>query len=458
MAFLSGFWSRWSGAGKSKALLAPQLTPAKPSRDRRSSGPARASSEFRFPASEKLLNSGGDERLFGIIRAFAPSQPAQSYAQFAGRSALLQQVIGAIEEHRNHLVIFGGRGTGKTSLALALLSLAEQAGYHCAYVSCTHDSTVASIFRTSLAGLSIRYDQHFDPRESEIDPSLGFDSLIPEGDIQPQQLVDVLSRIRGTRLILVIDEFDRNENGSLSRDLTEVMKVVSDRDIPVQVVIVGVGDVVDQLVGEHSSIARVLYAVRMSPMSDGEIQDTLALASKMASIELSQEVTKAIIEMSHGRPYTARLIGLKAAKVALLRGSRSVTLDDLGVGANELLGYFNLAGLSSAQQIIEASPSHIALVSAMLRCKRDASDCFTAMDVCDALLRDAPTPEALKEVEQALARLSVEDGGFLRAAPHAGGVRYRFSDPRIELCMSIVCARWTGRRSAAEAVEAKAEA
>lgn len=455
MAFLSGLWSRWSGSGKLQALPSPQSIPAKPSREHRLSSLTLASSEFRFPASEKLLNSSGDEKLFGIIRAFSPSQPAQNYAQFAGRSALLQQVIGAIEEHRNHLVVFGGRGTGKTSLALAVLSLAERAGYHCAYVSCTHDSTVASIFRTTLAGLSIRYDHYFDPRNTELDPTNGFDSLVPEGDVQPQQLVDVLSRIRGTRLILVIDEFDRNESSLLSRDLTEVMKVVSDRDIPVQVVIVGVGDVVDQLVGEHSSIARVLYAVRMSPMSDAEIRDTLELASAMALIDLGTEVTEAIIKMSYGRPYTARLIGLKAAKVALLRGSRSVTLEDLSVGTNELLSYFNLAGLSLAHQMIETNPINIALVSAMLRCKRDASDCFTAIDVCDPLLPGLPSPEVLKEVEEALARLSTTNGGFLRAVEDAGGVRYRFTDPRIELCMSIVCARGDVRKAESEELGAK---
>lgn len=276
---------------------------------------------FRFLASDNMLGDVGSEKLLRAIKSFAPSQPTQSIAQFAGRANILTQVITAIEEHRNHLVLFGGRGTGKTSLALAMSSVARRVGYHCSYVSCTRESTIDSIFRSALSELPIRYDHQFDPRNDEVDPSLSFESLAPQGEMTPQILADVLARIRSTRLLIVIDEFDRNENPTLTRDLTEIMKVLSDRAIPVQIVIVGVGDVVDNLVGEHSSIARVLYVVRLTSMSDQQIQDTLALASRHAGVEMRPEVTDAIVSISYGRPYIARLVGLKAAKMSLLRGS-----------------------------------------------------------------------------------------------------------------------------------------
>lgn len=395
---------------------------------------------FRFPASENLISDIGNEKLLRVIKAFAPSQPTQSVAQFAGRLETLSNVVVAIEEHRNHLVLFGGRGTGKTSLALALSSVAKRVGYQCAYISCTRESTAESVFRSALAELSIRFDQYFDPRAEDVDPSLTFEALCPEGHLTPQMLTDILSRIRGTRLLVVIDEFDRNENPTLTRDLTEIMKVVSDRAIPVQIVIVGVGDVVDNLVGEHSSIARVLYVVRLSNMSSEQIRDTLAVASKLAGISMQPSVVNAIIGVAYGRPYVARLVGLKAAKFAVLRGSDVVEMQDFESGADELLTYLASAGFSLASQLLQQADINIHLLMAILSCKRDASDRFGVGDVVAALPPSVQGRHQPEAVQRALDIISAPQFGLLHLVS-TGPNLYQFNDPRAELSMSIVCSR-----------------
>lgn len=390
-----------------------------------------------------MLGNIGSERLLRVIKSFAPSQPTQSVVQFAGRADVLSQVISAVEEHRNHLVIFGGRGTGKTSLVLTMSSMARHVGYHCSYVSCSRESTIVSIIRSALSDLSIRYDQHFDPRNEALDPTACFDSLVPDGNVSPQELVDILARIKGTRLLVVIDEFDRNENPSLTRDLTEVMKVVSDRDISVQIVIVGVGEVVDHLVGEHTSIARVLYVVRLSSMSDQQIRETLAVASHYAGVELEPDVVAAIVGVAHGRPYIARLAGLKAAKMALLRNSLTVNMLDFAKGTDELLGYLESAGFGPAAHLIAASPRHLSLFMAMLQCRRDASDCFTASDVLSALEVPSHVSQAHANVAQSVNAMLTSASGLLNKVDGGSEPQYRFSDPRAELCISILC--WRAR-------------
>lgn len=423
-------------------------------RRRASAGtPIDPEASFRFPAAENMVGDTGSEHLLRIIKAFAPSQPTQGIAQFAGRTPLLSQVITAIEEHRNHLVIFGGRGTGKTSLAMALSSVARRVGYHCAYVSCSRESTVTSIFRSAMTDLPIRYDQYFDPRDDKIDPALSFEALIPEGNLPPQALADILARIRGTRLLVVIDEFDRNENPTLTRDLTEIMKVVSDRDIPVQIVVVGVGDVVDNLVGEHTSIARVLYVVRLTPMSDDEIRDTLTLAGQLAGIQMAPDVISSIIAISHGRPYIARLVGLKAAKMALLRSSSVIQKEDFDAGTDELLGYLDSAGFGQPGRMIGITAMNQALFAAMLKCKRDSNDRFTLQDVCAALPWQSAANDLAGTVQRALDIIASPQYGLLNV--YAGDkTYYQFVDPRAELCISILCGRAvsndTGAPAAAE--------
>ncbi len=395
---------------------------------------------FRFPASENMIGDQQSEQLLRVIKSFAPSQPTQNAAQFAGRGDILANVIAAIEEHRNHLVIFGGRGAGKTSLALAVCSIAQQVGYHTAYVSCSRESTLGSIFGSALSELSVRFDQNFDPRTEEADANLRFDALVPEGPLPPQALADVLSRIRGTRLLIVIDEFDRNEHPTLTRDLTEIMKVISDRAIPVQIVIVGVGDVVDNLVGEHTSIARVLYVVRLSNMSDNEIRDTLSVASRFAGVSMAPDVTESIVSISYGRPYIARLVGLKAAKMSLLRRSAVVEMQDFQDGTGELLGYLSSAGFGQVSQLIAGSPQHVPFFVAMLSCRRDSADRFSVANVLAALADRGSIYDTVEVVQRALDVISSPQFGLLNVN-REGTTTYQFVDPRAELCVSILCSR-----------------
>lgn len=409
---------------------------------------------FRFPATETMMGDAGSERLLRVIKSFSPSQPTRDISQFAGRGEILSQVIAAIEEHRNHLVLFGGRGSGKTSLTLALLSVARQAGYHCAYLSCSRESTVESIFRSALADLSIRHDHQFDPRNEAADASLSFNSLVPSGNLTPQALADVLARIRGTRLLVALDEFDRNENPTLTRDVTEIMKALSDRDIPVQIVIVGVGEVVDNLVGEHASIARVLYVVRLGSMSDEQIRDVLRVASHFAEVQISPDVVETIVNIAHGRPHIARLAGLKAAKMALTRNSTRVDMQDFDAGCDELMGYLDTAGFGAARRLIGESSPDMPLFRAMLQCRRDPSDRFTADDLLEAL-PPSHAGKSRQEVERALNVIASSDFGLLEVSE--GPIRlYHFVDPRAELCVSMICGRaatpptaWTGSETGA---------
>jgi RecA/RadA recombinase len=402
-------------------------------------------SRFRFPAAENMIGDMGDQQLLKVIKSFSPSQPTQSISQFAGRSELLANLIVAIEEHRNHLVVFGGRGTGKTSLALALSAVAQGAGYHCAYISCTHDSSIDSIFRSALSELSVRFDQMFDPRAENADPTLTFDLMLPSGEVSPQLLADLLARIRGTRLLIVLDEYDRNENPSLNRDMTEVMKVLSDRALPVQLVIVGVGEVLDNLVGEHASIARVLYSVRLNVMNDAQIAETLNVASSHGGVRLLPEVSAAIVQLSYGRPYIARLVGLKAAKMALLRGSSEVSIADFNAGTDELLGYVTAAGFGQAARLVSSGATNLQLFVAMLSCRRDSSDRFMVGDVVHALNPRVQTAENAAAVQRAIEAVSSADLGLLTSTRSQDETLYQFIDPRAELCLSILCHRALSR-------------
>lgn len=408
----------------------------------RSNRPPEETVGFHFGASDRIVGIGNDERLHRAVKAFAPSQPVLDVAEFAGRHTLLQQLVTAVEEHRNHLVIFGGRGTGKTSIAMALLSVARRAGYTCAYTSCGRDNSLHAIFASALANLSIRYDERFDPRDEDASASATFADLLHD-QISVQELIDVLARIRGTRLLVVIDEFDRNENPTLTRDMTETMKVLSDRAINCQVVIVGVGNVSDTLVGEHASVARALFPARITAMGTDEIRDTIHVAARNAGVEFAPDVVDTMTTLASGRPFTARLIGLKAAKIALLRDSRHVVAADLDIGVSELLTYLVSAGFGEIERLARSSSLSLVVFSAILSCHRDAFDRFSPADVAEALTSFAPQRDMTAPISNLLGLMASPEFGVLLAEPGDGTTLYRFSDPRAEILVSLTC--WRAR-------------
>jgi hypothetical protein len=58
--------------------------------------------------------------------------------------------------------------------------------------------------------------------------------------------------------IVILDEFDRLDDEDIERKMADTIKTLSDNSIEVTLIIVGVADSVDQLIGEHQSIDRAI--------------------------------------------------------------------------------------------------------------------------------------------------------------------------------------------------------
>src|SRR5436305_942507 len=74
---------------------------------------------FRTTAGDHLDQDQRD--VFGRKRvrlrnAFTPSQPVVDPEMFAGRKGVLQNLIRSVEDERLHIIVYGDRGVGKTSL------------------------------------------------------------------------------------------------------------------------------------------------------------------------------------------------------------------------------------------------------------------------------------------------------------------------------------------------------
>ena len=93
--------------------------------------------------------------------------------------------INAIEQQRVHVVIYGERGIGKTSLAHVFADTAREARYLVLYGSCGTDGRFDDIFRTFASKIPMLYHRSVLPTTVEVEAGTFFDSLLPEGTFGP---------------------------------------------------------------------------------------------------------------------------------------------------------------------------------------------------------------------------------------------------------------------------------
>ncbi len=256
-------------------------------------------------------------RRLALRDALAASQPVVSRESFAGRHDPMGRLINAIEEQRVHVVIYGERGIGKTSLSHVFAETAREARYHVIYASCGMAANFPDMFRSILTRIPRIYHNSVLPNSAEAEAGDNFDVMLPEGEFGARQLADVLTGVVGTRVLIILDEYDRVIDVNFRREVAELIKNLSDRAARVQLIITGVALNLDELIGYAPSIRRNITGLPMTAMSRAEIRELLRMGERAADIVFNDDAVSTIAQMSGGSPYLVRLLGHQAGLLAL---------------------------------------------------------------------------------------------------------------------------------------------
>src|SRR3546814_19558668 len=76
---------------------------------------------------------------------------------------------------------------------------------------------------------------------------ISFDSRLPNGPVSAREASDLLTGVTGTRLLIILDEYDRVEDSGFRRQTAELIKNLSDRMAGVHVLIAGGAEDLDGL-------------------------------------------------------------------------------------------------------------------------------------------------------------------------------------------------------------------
>ncbi|HWM81754.1 MAG TPA: ATP-binding protein [Pseudolabrys sp.] len=391
---------------------------------------------FRLPVTPGIGGPPSSEALLRIVDTFAPSQPVLDPLNFTGRTRQLEQLICAIEEHRNHVLVYGPRGCGKTSLALTLLAKAQQASYTTIYLTCSSSSTFQSIFRSALRHIPRRYDLTADSLSDVMNTN--FSDLLPAEGVTPQLVGELFSRISGTRVIIAIDEFELRSGLGIAAEVVELMKNISDHGAPAHLILIGAGTSWDDLLGHQDSIPRSLFRLKLEHMSDDELAAVITRLSKTADLDLTREALDELVVIAQGKLFAAKLIALRAAKSAALRKAEVIDMSDFDESVDDLCQHFNSRGFADVHNTLKNSASLQVIFQTIVRTIREVGDYFTVEQVlarCDA--EAGSQRAAVQQVELVLKALT-ETRSVLVQSERNGTQVYHFADPSIELAIAIL--------------------
>ena len=267
-----------------------------------------------------------------LARAYPLSQPISELRQFAGRRDLLETVIRSIEDRRMHVVLYGDRGIGKTSLLNIVSLLAHEARYLVRYSSCSATSDFDSTFRAIAHDIPLLYHDKTDPTSARVELGETLADLLGAQKLTPASLSEMLEGVSGTRLLIILDEFDRVESAHFRREIAELIKNLSDRGSRVQLLIGGVAENLKELIRHIPSIRRNLLGIPVTKMDDAEIREIVGNGQAVSGLVLTPDGAERLIEAANGSPYLANLIAHQASSTAIDRNAPQVEARDVIAG------------------------------------------------------------------------------------------------------------------------------
>ncbi len=307
---------------------------------------------------------------------FTPTRPKVGEQRLAGRSGELRKILSALLEERAHVVLYSERGRGKTSLSNSVIAGLRQHEVAVARYTCDAASSYEDIIRGLLRDL---------PASMLLVPpvtpgSPGCSSALPEGAVQPFDVVSIPARVTCPFLVCVVDEFDRLRNAVVRTQFADTIKQMSDRAVPMLFMLVGVSDSLDQMLGEHQSIQRNLVALPLPLLTDEQVGELVTSGATEAGLEFAPGLAADIASLSRGMPYMAQLLALRVAQATAYRMSTRATEADLHSAAARLVDEVE-PRVATLYKVLTSHGSDMAAVDALHLVATAEQDGFGRLEV-----------------------------------------------------------------------------
>lgn len=382
------------------------------------------------------------EHYIRLAEVFLPHTPIDQKSLFAGRIEQITAIADAVNQKGRHVILFGERGVGKTSLAKVFHdfltpSALGDGNFIAPYVTCDTSVDYSSIWHRVFRQIEIAENRPRMGFVSAVDSSVTrLDSKLPD-PCRPADIVDILQFLASTTpiVIVTIDEFDRIKSKGVTTLFADTIKALSDSAINVTLILVGVADNVNELIQEHASAERACVQIRMPRMSQEELEQIINNGLRGVDMTASQQAISYIVQLSQGLPHYTHLLGLHSARVALNEDKTEVTTDHVLKATRRALDGVQESIKSAYHQATISSKKTI-YPQVLLACalaKVDERGTFAAVDIREPMGKIMKKPYDIPGYSKNLHDLCQPSRGpILQQIGVAKRYRFRFVNPLMQ--------------------------
>ena len=375
---------------------------------------------------------------------FRPRTPITTRDLFAGRWEQIKTLADAVIQPGLHVVIYGERGVGKTSLSNIIRptikafddNRVNKVSYERIVVKATanSDDTFSSLWHKLFQDITWKDNRPLFGVAPGTKPPMSLRQAFSLGDnLTVDDVRKVVSQIPGS--VYIIDEFDRSAHRT-SKNFTDLIKALSDFGVECTVVLVGVAETIDGLMADHASVSRSLVQVLLPRMRPEELREILSKAEQSLSIKFSDEAASLIVNISQGLPHYTHLLGLHSVRISADQLSNSIEQDAVFDALKEAVKQAQQTVTEKHTKAIRSAHKDALYRHVLLACalaathSRDALGYFNPGSVVSPLTEILERPVQIAAFGHHLTEFcSAKRGEVLERTGQKRNYRFRFRDP-----------------------------
>ena len=364
------------------------------------------------------------------ISALFDGAPIDEEDLFAGRATEVRRILEAVLSRSKHVVLFGERGVGKTSLSnifwkrfnktlRSFVVARVQAGPHDKFSSLW----TRALEELNAAGVAAG-------KADYVNFEFNYET------ITPSQVRRELQKCGANSLpIIIIDEYNEVQDSEAKRLTANLIKEFYDFSITTTVIIVGVAENISELIEDHASIGRAIVQIPLNRMSSSELREIIQKRISRTVMKFSAEAIGTIVSLSRGLPYFTQTLSKHAALHAITDRRADISNDDVEASMEKFIEDAE-KGFQESYRVATRSNQENFFEQSLLACalaKTDDEGFFTANDVVEPYSAILKEKKRIAHFEKHLRRFSSEEGGNILIK--RGGDRqqtFRFSDPMMQ--------------------------
>lgn len=295
----------------------PDLMSIAPAADASEPAPSRALMAAAISKARRLRGSLIED-VDAVCRSFDASQPVEQPGDLRGRADDLAALRAGMMFRRNHGIVAGRRGSGKTSLVRSFGQQADRDGVIVLYAAWDSGTSFGELMREYLRQIPA---SALDPEQAETFAER-VNALGP--DSTPSTVTNLCALITSGNVIIVCDEFDRVTDMTVQANIAAMMKHVSDARLPIRFLLAGDFTAFDTVFRSHSSLSRHVTLVLARPLSIAAMRELLNDCAARCGVSFVDDALAILVETACGSPYHGRLFGLHAALSAIENPQKSI--------------------------------------------------------------------------------------------------------------------------------------